>query len=149
MVQLPDQKAWRLEKRGSWEHLVHAPSQSEVWLRHGLARRTVRAGECQAEAELTLPLLGRSGELIDDAPVSLSGGYAGQAQVILDDDGSGRVVAHLASVGRCLSFAFVSPTSADLALKLHLAAERILPSISRSRVEARAAPHEPATETLR
>lgn len=137
-LDVPDRARWRaLPARGEWSGFAHAPSQSEIWVSHRLARRSVTAEECEREARGSLSLLRGAAEEAVREPASLPGGYYGSSTVEIFGGGRGRVAVFGAGVSRCLSLVFVTPGDEEMLDRLRLLGLSVFPSARVVGVEER------------
>lgn len=106
---LPRGDTWTsLPRRGTWSGLRDEPTETEIWVRHVQARRTVTLEECESEARLSWGMIRSVEESAAERPLRSPSGYGGRVSVILLPDGGGRVEAFAVGVGRCLSVVSVT-----------------------------------------
>jgi hypothetical protein len=75
VLSLPQVDVWQpLARRGTWSGLRHAPSESEIWIRHVPARRTVSLSECEDEARLSWTVLRDGPEAAHSRPLQSPAG---------------------------------------------------------------------------
>lgn len=130
---LPDRGGWRsLGRRGAWSGLVHAGSETELWVRHSQARRSVTREECEQEAQSSLALLREPREQMVEERLLAPSDYFGAVQVSLLAPDRGLVLAVGAGTNRCYTGVFVSRSERDLPARLFLATSRILSQVERS-----------------
>lgn len=107
---------------GTWSKWEHAPSRSQLWLRHQVARRTVTVEECEEEARRSLSVLRWPGSEVQEEPLRAPQAYHGLVRTELVEGGRGRVLAVGAGVSRCYAAVFLSEADEELPQRLSLAA---------------------------
>jgi len=150
-LELPDAERWRETASGAWAELEHSASHSRLELSLTRAERLVRAEDCEARARLEHPELPRpaEGEALDQHRLGTPRGFHGYATVSVNEAGNseleGHVTAFAAAVGRCFAFHFMTRVKGagaenEIARRLGLVVERLLPSIAPSAVDDRVHP---------
>jgi hypothetical protein len=139
VLSLPQGDLWKpTTRRGTWSGLLHAPTESEVWIRHVSARRTITTEECEKEARLSWELLRDSSEADAERPLRAPADYGGALRVILAPEGGGRVEAFAVSVSRCLAVVFVTGTRPGYPERLRVFANEVLPNLRVPNISERA-----------
>lgn len=150
-LELPNASGWREGAGGSWAELEHTQSHSRLELNLTRAERLVRPEDCEARARLGHPELPRpaDGEALDRLRVGVPRGFLTYATLSVNEaEGSmleGHVTAFGAAVSRCFAFHFVTRVSGaggenEVARRLGLVMERMLPSLALSAVDDRVSP---------
>lgn len=109
VLRVVEPSMWRrLPRRGEWSGRLHPESQSEVWVRHVLARRTVEVDECEDDSRKSLSLLRKP--LSDEAfeSVQARDHYRGRTRMVLSQAEGGRVESFFVGPSRCLSVVYIS-----------------------------------------
>lgn len=156
VLTLPDHRYWRAALRGTFVEVVHAASDSRLTLRLWRAPRLVRPSECEAEARLARPDLPRvaAETELERAEVDYPQGFHTELSVgvePIERGARGHAVAIGASTGRCVFLSFETVASGvhaaeEVADRLSIAVEGILPRVSVPSVDARAASNASASE---
>lgn len=137
VLSVPQGHVWEsLSRRGTWSGLRHAATESELWVRHAPARRTVSLDECEKEARLSWPLLRGAGESraedrgdsLDENERTLRApkGYGGKLSIVLNPEGGGRVEAFSVGVSRCLAVVFRTGGAPGFPERLRVAANEVI-----------------------
>jgi|GEM_PF-2542144 len=135
IVRLPDGRAWKSRKRaGSFSRLQHAPTESELWLSHQTARRTVSLRECEKSSRTRLSILRHELEVAHERRYLAPEGYSGIVRVFLDPAGGGRVEAYSVGVSRCFSAVFLTGAAPGFPERLQVGVNEILESIRVPRI---------------
>lgn len=130
VLSLPQGDVWQpMPRRGTWSGLSHERSESEIWIRHAPARRTVSLEECEDEARLSWPLLRDDTEVAHSRPLRRPSGYGGRADVKLLSTGGGRVESYAVGVGRCLAVVFVTGARPGFPERLRAIMNEVLPAL--------------------
>lgn len=130
VLSLPQGDVWKpTTRRGTWSGLLHAATQSEVWIRHATARRTVTTEECEKEARLSWDLLRDSGEADLERPLRAPADYGGKLRVLLSPEGGGRVEAFSVGAGRCLAVIFLTGPRPGYPERLRVFANEVMPHL--------------------
>ena len=140
-VALPDGARWVSSRpaAGGWSQLQHPPSGSSLWLRHRVARRSVKVEECEKQARSSLRLLRESWALAWQQPLAAPSDYLGHLSVSTAAGAGGIVVAMGAGVSRCYSAVFSSSPAPGWPRRLEVGS-RILASIKLIGLDQRASP---------
>ena len=139
VVPLPDRAGWRdLPSRGGWSGFEHSATQSQLWLRHRLARRSVSAEECEKQATSSLVLLRETGSEAVATRLAAPAGYLGQTRVSILEGDRARIFAFGAGVSRCYAAVFVTAGGGDLVGRLDLAGERVIVRVRLAGLDERA-----------
>jgi hypothetical protein len=150
-LELPDANGWREGGGGSWATLEHVRSHSRLELNLTRAERLARPEDCEARARLGHPELPRpaEGEALDQQRLAVPRGFLTYATLSVNEAGSsileGHVTAFGAAVSRCFAFHFVTRVAGagaetEVARRLGLVAERVLPSLALRAVDDRVSP---------
>ncbi|HET9931829.1 MAG TPA: hypothetical protein VFQ35_14105 [Polyangiaceae bacterium] len=150
-VQLPDAAHWREVGGSRWVRLEHPTSRSLLELSTSRERRLVSPEECEQRARLERPELPRpaEGEALDRRRAKLPDETFTNVTVSLEEAGGEELVGHLtffgASVGRCLVGHFSTRVSGaerdqEVARRLRLAVDGILPTLRRMAADERVQP---------
>jgi hypothetical protein len=150
---LPDQRYWRATPRGTFVEVVHAASSSRLTLRLWRAPRLVRPSECEAEARLARPDLPRvvAETELERAHVDYPQGFHTELSVgvePIERGARGHAIAVGAATGRCVFMSFETVASGvraaeEVADRLSIAVEGILPRVSVPSIDARASSNAP------
>lgn len=150
-LELPDAAGWREGASVGWARLEHARSRSRLELNLTRAERLVRPEDCEARARLEHPRLPRpaAGEALDQRRLATPQGFLSDVTVSVNEAGSsaleGHVTAFGAAVSRCFAFHFVTRiqgagAESEIARRLGVVVERVLPSLALSAVDDRVSP---------
>lgn len=141
VLSLPQGHVWEsVPRRGTWSGLRHEVTESELWVRHVAARRTVSLAECEKEARLSWALIRESHESAVDRDLRAPAGYGGKLSVILLPDGGGRIEAFSVGVSRCLAVVFTTQASPGFPERLRVAANEVLETMRVPNVGERSRP---------
>lgn len=140
-LSLPQGQAWQsLPRRGTWSGMGQSATESEIWVRHVVARRTVTIDECEKEARLSWPPI----RVIEDGDVErvlrAPSGYGGKLSVMLLPDGGGRVEAFSVGVSRCLAFVFTTGGSPGFPERLRVVVNEVIETMRVPDVDERGRP---------
>jgi hypothetical protein len=111
---------------------------AELWLRHTVARRTVAAEECAAEARLSLALLRGGSSPENLGPLLAPDDYSGFVEVQSRGPRSGHVVAFGASTSRCYAAVLSLDDVDDVGGRLAAAARGVLGEVRLLSLDERA-----------
>jgi hypothetical protein len=150
-LELPDAAGFREGSGTSWARLEHAASESRLELSLTRAERLARPEDCEARARLERPELPRpaQGEALDERRLAAPADFLTQVTVSVNEAGpselEGHVTAFGAAVSRCLALHFVTRVRGvgsenEMARRLGLIVERVLPSLAQSTVDERVSP---------
>jgi len=146
VLHLPEGDKWvPLPGRGTWSGLRHDPTDSEVWVRHSSARRTVTVDECEREARLGWP------EIREPDPDAITRllraprDYGGRVSIVLNKEGGGRVEAFSVGLSRCLAVVFLTGNGPGFPERLRSFASEVIetmrvPGLGERGLEKRAEP---------
>lgn len=138
-IRLPQASQWQAAApRGSWAVFLHQPTQSQLLLRHEVARRNISAHECEQDIRYSLEELHESSEALGERREVLSNGYHGFVRVVLQRGGQALVKGFFAGVSRCLSVVFIPRSGAGDPETLQLVSDRVVPAIQILGVATRA-----------
>lgn len=130
VLSLPQGALWKTQKRrGSWTGLRHDASDSEIWIRHVAARRTVTVEDCEAEARLGWTLIQHEEPSAVERRLAAPQGYGGRLRVVLLPDGGGRVEAFSVGVSRCLAVVFTTGNSPGFPERLRVAVNEVVETL--------------------
>jgi hypothetical protein len=151
LVTLPDARAWRAQRSGSFVVLSHRATESTLALRVWRAARLVRPSECEAEARLARPQLpiaenqNRIEERRLEAPSGFDVRLVVAAQPVSGSSVRGSALAVGAGVGRCYLASFETvadgPRAAErVAERLGVVVPGVLETVRLLDAERRVAP---------
>jgi hypothetical protein len=147
---LPDRRAWRAEKQGSWTLLKHAPTDSRLLVKQWRAARLVTPGECREQARLGQPALVelREEEIVERRRIQSPVGFDGELVIAVrqrERGLQGLIQLAAAALGRCYVALFDTSTAGsssapELAARLEIvvksAFERARPTAIEDRARA-------------
>ena len=141
VLSLPQGHVWQTApRRGTWSGFRHEATESEIWVRHVAARRTVSLDECEKEARMSWSLLRETEEDAAERVLRAPTGYGGHLSVILLSEGGGRVEAFSVGVSRCLAVVFTTGDSPGFPERLRVAANEVIETMRVPNVGERARP---------
>jgi hypothetical protein len=145
---LPDKERWQIAEGPTWLVAEHRSSSSQLAIRTWRADRTVRRGECEAQARLgrpTIPIV-REEAVVDRRPLLAPADFNSELVVGVEPNAlgiSGYALAFGASVGRCYAVVFTTSVSdkdaeLEVASRLGLVVDRVLSLVRVLGVDERA-----------
>lgn len=150
-LELPEAAGFRELRGSSWAKLEHRASHSRLALSVTRAERLVRPEDCEARARLEQPALPRpaEGEAVEQRRLPLPREFLSQVTVSVSEAGPSELEGHVtvfgAAVSRCLALHFATRvhgagSASEVARRLGLVVERVLPSLELSEIDARVSP---------
>jgi hypothetical protein len=146
-LSLPDAAAWRDAGGHDWHRLEHAPTSSLLSVTRFRAPASVAAGECAVRAGLDLTANSADeANAVEVRPVEGQPGTHSELVVRVEPDGPtalrGEVVAATAGFRACAALRFETRVDGDgreveVARRLAVFAERVVPSLAFDRIEDR------------
>jgi hypothetical protein len=151
-LELPEARAWRASASRVWTRLEHVGTGSVFSIQGARAGRLVRPADGERRARLEKPELPKVpdfDEALERRVIAAPPGFMTEISVSVVETPEGALEGHLlgfgAKTGRCLAFHFATSArgpgrETEVARRLGLFAERVLPSLSEVDVEARVRP---------
>lgn len=137
VLELPQGDSWKSAgRRGTFSGILQASSQTEIWVRHQPARRTVTVQECQQEAIAQLSLLREPATTVSRSKASSPQGYAGELHAMGIQGGAQLLVVSVAP-SRCFALLFRTKGQGHQQ-RLMIAEQEIVPQMRAPGVSERA-----------